>query len=120
MDIKETYMPTFTRKVIKVEAEDVNDLTSVVKVAHWRVTCDQDQSISAYGTQPLSEPNPDDFMDLSIITETTVISWLGSDFWEEIEQRLSSQFLTKQTSTKVDKVFAGTAADGTRTSGRRA
>jgi hypothetical protein len=40
-------MPTFTRKVIKVEAEDVNDLTSVAKVAHWRVTCDQDQSISA-------------------------------------------------------------------------
>ena len=105
MDIKETYMLTFTRKVIKVEAEDVNDLTSVAKVAHWRVTCDQDQSISAYGTQTLPEPNPDDFMDLSLVTETTVISWLGSDFWKEIEQRLSSQLLTKQTSTKVDKVF---------------
>ena len=72
-------MPTFTRKVLKVEAEDINDLSSVAKVTHWRVTCDQDQSISAYGTQILSEPNPDDFIDLSIVTETTVISWLGSD-----------------------------------------
>lgn len=98
-------MPTFTRKVIKVEAEDVNDLTSVAKVAHWRVTCDQDQSISAYGTQTLSEPNLDDFMDLSLVTETTVITWLGSDFWEEIEQRLSSQLLVKLSSTKIDKVF---------------
>lgn len=98
-------MPTFTRKVIKVEAEDANNLTSVAKVAHWQVTCDQDQSISAYGTQSLIEPNPDDFVDLSLVTETTVINWLGFDFWEEIEQRLSSQLLAKLASTKVDKIF---------------
>jgi hypothetical protein len=36
-------MPTFTRKVLKVEAENKTDLTSVARVAHWRVTCDQDQ-----------------------------------------------------------------------------
>ena len=98
-------MITFTRKISKVEAEDSGELESVDKVAHWRVTCDQDQSISAYGTQTLSEPNLDDFMDLSLVTETTVITWLGSDFWEEIEQRLSSQLLAKLSSTKIDKVF---------------
>lgn len=98
-------MPTFTRSVSKLEAEDTNGLTAVANTAHWRVTCVEEDAIGAYGTQALGDPDPNNFTPLADVTEAHAISWLGEDFWTSVEANLTTQYEAKQTSTATSKEF---------------
>jgi hypothetical protein len=98
-------MPTFTRSISKLEAEDSDGLTAVAHTAHWRVTCVEDSEVQSYGTAPLGDPDPDNFTALDDVTEAEAQAWLGDDFWSGIETKLTEQYNAKQASTKVEKTF---------------
>jgi hypothetical protein len=98
-------MTTYTRNISRIDAEDQDGLIGVGYNVHWRVTCVEDNTISAYGTQSLDSPDPDNFTPLEDVTESNVLAWLGEDFWSEIETNLTEKYNIKQTSTKTFKNF---------------
>ena len=96
-------MPTFTRSIPKLEAEDAGGLTAVANTVHWRITCTEDPTISAYGSATLGAADSEDFTPFADVTEAQVIGWL--DHWTEIEDLLSEQYAAKQVSTATSKTF---------------
>ena len=76
---------TYTWKINALDVHPTeNNLSNVVYNVHWGMTATSDQTDSggnAYttnviGTQIVSAPTPDQFVDFDSLTEDDVISWL--------------------------------------------
>lgn len=90
-----------------------NNLSNVVYNIHWGMTATSDQTDSegnlyttnAIGTQIVSAPTPDQFVDFNSLTEDDVISWLeASDMnIEEIKAGLDNSIQNLITPTSVTK-----------------
>ncbi len=98
-------MPTFTRKVEKLDAEDRDGLSAVAYTAHWRVTCNDDASVTRYGAADLGAPDPDNFTALADVTEAQARVWLGEAFWAAHEAGLAAQYAAQQAATETSKEF---------------
>lgn len=55
-----------------------NNLTNVIKIAHWTYTAQDENGVTAScsNSYQLPEPNPEYFTDYSTIKEETIIEWL--------------------------------------------
>jgi hypothetical protein len=103
---KENTLPTFTRSLVKIEADDANGLTAVVNTAHWRCVYDDDETVSAYGTVRLNDPDPDNFTAFAVVTEAQAIGWLDDmGHWDEVETNLADQYAAKLASTATSRTF---------------
>jgi hypothetical protein len=98
-------MPTFTRMVSRINTESVKKLAGVGVTAHWRVTCQEDASITAYGTARLGDPDTDSFVPIELVDQETVIERVPASHWENVEAALTAEFNRKQASTASYKEF---------------
>jgi hypothetical protein len=71
-----------------ISAPTENNLTNVVKTAHWNLTAtetvdDKTYTTSSYGSVGLSQPNPQDFIPYFDLESPEVVGWVKEAIGQE-------------------------------------
>lgn len=105
---------TYTWTINALDVHPIKDaLADVVYNVHWGITATSDQTdlegnsytINTIGTQTVSSPTPDQFVDFDSLTQDNVISWLESSDMniEEIKTGLDNRIQDLITPTSETK-----------------
>ena len=71
---------TYTWTIESLEtAPQENNLQDVVKTVHWRYQAtDGTFTVDRYGSEPMDNPVPENFVQFNNLTKNMVVSWLES------------------------------------------